>query len=198
MNSFNVHSGENITSAEELRVLVGAPHEAVVKKSIAQIDDHILNYISKSPLFFLSTSNAEGRCDVSPRGDSPGFVHVLDDQTLTYPELNGNRRIDSMLNIVSNPYIGMLFLIPGMEEVLRINGRASIFRKGKLLEQTQEKGITPLLTVLVKVEECFIHCPRALKSSAIWETETWLDKEQLPSRKEMFYAHLKINGMTLK
>ena len=190
---------DRVTSAEELRALVGEPHESVVKKSIAMIDEHIRNYLAMSPLFFLSTSGADGTCDVSPRGGGPGFVRVLDDRRLLYPEKPGNRRADSMLNILSNPHVGMLFMIPGQNEVLRINGKAAITRNRELLEPLAADGGTPPpLGVVVEVEECFVHCPRALQFAGIWNTAGWPAKEKLPSIREMFLAHIRINGLTLE
>ncbi|MFS0727985.1 MSMEG_1061 family FMN-dependent PPOX-type flavoprotein [Paenibacillus sp. 1P07SE] len=186
-----------ITDPEQLRELVGAPHEAVVKKSIAQIDEHIRHFLSRSPLFFVSTTDKLGWCDVSPRGDEPGFVKVLDDRRLIYPERPGNRRVDSLLNLLDNPRLGMLFIIPGMQEVLRINGRAAITQQTELIAAQGFSGKTPQLAVIVEVEECFIHCPRALKTSGVWTYEEWLAKEELPSVSEMFQAHLAINGMKL-
>lgn len=189
---------DQVTSVEALRQLIGVPNEAVVKKSIAQMDDHIRNYLNKSPLFFLSTANAEGHCDVSPRGDAPGSVHVLDNHRLIYAERPGNKRIDSLLNILSNPQVGMLFIIPGQEQVLRINGKAWITQNQELLQPLQWNGTVPKLGVIVEVQEAFVHCPRALKQAGIWDKETWLPENELPSIQEMFQAHLKINGMTLK
>jgi len=168
---------DRIASAEELRSLVGVPHETVVKKTIAQVDSHVAAYLARSPLFFLSTANAAGRGDVSPRGDEPGFVKVLDDRHIIYPERMGNRRVDSLLNMLENPQVGMVFLIPGMEEVVRINGVATITKKAGLLAQQGWTGKTLNLGVVVKVEECFVHCPRALKHAGVWKTETWPSPE---------------------
>lgn len=189
---------DRITSADELRSLVGVPHETVVKKTIAQVDSHVRQYLSKSPLFFLSTANSEGKGDVSPRGDEPGFVKVLDDHHLIYPERMGNRRVDSMLNILENPQIGMIFVIPGLEEVLRINGTATLTKNAELLAQQEWRGKTLNIGVVVKVEECFIHCPRAFKQAGLWNTSSWPEKETVPSILEMFRAHLQINGVQLK
>lgn len=197
MDNFTKYTDEFVTSVDELRELTGEPHEAVIKKVIAQIDDQARNYISKSPLFFLSTANAEGHGDVSPRGDTPGFVRVLDNKVLVFPQRSGNRRVDSLTNILTNPQVGLLFLIPGMDEVLRVNGRACIIRDQSILEAMQLNGVTPALGVMVEVEECFVHCPRALKSSKLWDPESWLNKEEQPSVKDIFHAHLKINGMTV-
>lgn len=186
-----------ITSLEELRQYTGEPHEHIMKKSISIVDQHVAYYVSLSSLFFLATSDADGRCDVSPRGDGPGFVKVLDDKYLIFPERHGNRRADSLCNILQNPQIGMIFLIPGMDEVLRVNGRARITNDAALLEQMEWSGKTMGLGVVVEVEECFVHCPRALKQGGAWKQDQWADTEQFPSTKEMFLAHLRLNGIEL-
>lgn len=187
-----------IVSADQLQALVGEPHEAVVKKSVSQMEEHVRHFLSLSPLFFLSSSNAAGRCDTSPRGDDAGFVKPLDDFRLVYPERPGNRRIDSLLNLLENPQVGMLFVIPGMQEVLRINGRAALTTNAELIEQMDWSGKTPALAVVVEVQECFIHCPRALKQSGVWDTEKWPKPEELPSTSDMFKAHLRMNGYEAK
>lgn len=197
MNNFN-WSERSIRSEKELREIVGTPHEAVVKKTISIIDDQSKNYLSLSPILFLSTSDEKGKCDVSPRGDQPGFARVADQKRLIIPEKPGNRRADSMMNILSNPQVGLVFLIPGMEDLLRINGRACIMRTADLPDEWKQEGDSSLLSIVVEVEECFIHCPRALKKSGIWKTDSWPQKEQLPSANQMFRAHLKLNGMILE
>ncbi|TYP71101.1 MSMEG_1061 family FMN-dependent PPOX-type flavoprotein [Paenibacillus methanolicus] len=187
-----------ITSAEELQEIVGQPHDAVVSKTVGVLDDGIERYLEMSPIFFLASAGASGRADVSPRGDETGFVKVLDERHLIFPDRMGNRRIDSLLNIADNPQVGMIFLIPGLNEVLRINGRAYVTRSEELIAAQQWKGKTTGMAVIVEVEEAFVHCPRALKQSGIWSGETWPDKETLPSTLEMFKAHLKISGYELK
>ncbi|WP_308636270.1 MSMEG_1061 family FMN-dependent PPOX-type flavoprotein [Paenibacillus silvisoli] len=188
---------EIIDSMERLRELVGVPHEAVVKKTIDHIDDHVRAYLAKCPLFFMATSNAEGQCDVSPRGDKPGFVHVLDDHTLAFPERMGNRRVDSMINLLSNPRLGMICILPGMNEVLRINGKAQMIRNEPLLQSMAINGRQPQFAVKVTVEECFIHCPRALNTSDVWKTETWLEKQEHPNIQKMFEDHITRNGYVI-
>lgn len=175
--------------------MVGEPHEHVRNKAISYVDSHVQNFVSMSPLFFLSTSDQEGKSDVSPRGDEAGFVKVLDQFRLVYPERPGNRRIDSLMNILTNPGVGMLFLIPGMNEVLRINGTASITKDAEFIESMNWSGKTIGAAVIVDVEECFIHCPRAFKQAGLWDSETWVQSEDLPSSSEMFRAHLQINGL---
>jgi PPOX class probable FMN-dependent enzyme len=187
-------SEHRVRFAEELRELVGTPHEAVVKKSIQLIDDHARNFIAKSSLLFLASSNEKGQCDVSPRGDAPGFAYVANEKQLIIPERPGNRRADSLLNILLNPHVGLIFIIPGMQEVLRVNGRAVIIKEHVVLQELQLNEKTPVIGIAVEVEECYIHCPRALKSSSIWDANTWPPVESHPSVQEMFQAHLKING----
>jgi PPOX class probable FMN-dependent enzyme len=138
---------DRITSEEDLREIVGTPHELVKQKTISFIDTQAKRFISNSPLMFLSTSDSEGNCDVSPRGDEPGFVHVLNENQLVIPDRPGNRRLDSILNIISNAHVGLIFLIPGMEEVLRINGRAFITKKQSILSMMSVKGTAPTFQI---------------------------------------------------
>lgn len=195
MNKLDIQSYA-VQSLEELRTLVGTPHEAVVKKSTGMISDEAKRFIDQSPMMFLSTSSLDGACDVSPRGDKPGFVHVANPQQLVIPERPGNKRVDSLCNILENPHAGLLFIIPGMEEVLRANGRAAVIKEHPVLDLLKLGNKAPLLGILVDVEECFIHCPRALKHSGIWDRDSWPAKEQLPSSMEIFQAHLKLSGYT--
>lgn len=187
-----------VTSEDELREIIGTPHKLVANKSISLLDNHCKNFISMSSLLFLSTSDADGNCDVSPRGDIPGSIKVLNDYQLVIPDRPGNRRVDLTLNILSNPHIGIIFIIPGLEEVLRINGRASIIQNKDILSTMSLKGKPPLLGIGVDVEECFIHCPRALKASSVWNPEMWSTKEEVPSVMEIFRDHLQINGMKIE
>ncbi|MGO4886338.1 MSMEG_1061 family FMN-dependent PPOX-type flavoprotein [Anaerobacillus sp. MEB173] len=188
---------QSITTEEELREIVGTPHKLVEKKSISILDEHCKAFIKMSPLLFLATADAAGKCDVSPRGDQPGTVHVLNETQLVIPDRPGNRRLDSILNILSNPHVGLVFLIPGLEEVLRINGRATIIKDKQILSEMKLKNQAPSIGIGVDVEECFIHCPRALKESNVWNRDTWENEENLPTLMEIFQAHLKINGIEM-
>jgi PPOX class probable FMN-dependent enzyme len=183
-----------VGSLEELREMVGTPHEAVVLKSISMIDEEAESFIAQSPMVFVSSSNGIGQCDVSPRGDEAGFVYVANSGQLIIPDRPGNKRVDTLSNILENPHVGLLFIIPGMEEVMRVNGKAYLIRDHAVLENLTFKGKAPTIGIVVEVEECFIHCPRALKQAGIWDTGSWPDKEALPSSKDMFHAHLRING----
>ena len=187
-----------VTSQAVLREMIGTPHELVIKKTVSVIDEYCKKFIAMSPLLFLATADAAGNCDVSPRGDQPGSVYVVNDYQLVIADRPGNKRVDSLFNIVANPHVGLIFLIPGLEEVLRINGRATIIKNKDILSNMSLKGKPPLLGIGVDVEECFIHCPRALKESNIWNPEEWPYKEGIPSMMDIFRAHLKINGVELK
>lgn len=186
----------NVISSEgELRSLLGYPNELVQNKVISHLDKHCLEFISKSPFLVMATSDDKGMCDVSPRGDAPGFVEVLDETHIVIPERPGNRKIDSMKNILSNPKIGLIFIIPGLEETLRINGNACIIRDEDMLKRMEANGKMPILGIGVAVEECFVHCAKAFKRSKLWNQHTWLSKERLPNIAEMIADHVKLPGI---
>ncbi|MET3505248.1 pyridoxamine 5'-phosphate oxidase family protein [Halalkalibacter oceani] len=183
---------QTIDSEEELREIVGFPSKLVKNKVISHLDSHCKEFIAKSPFLLISTADEEGFCDVSPRGDKPGFVYILDDKHLIIPERPGNRRIDSMRNILSNARIGLIFIIPGMEETLRVNGKATLVKDEDLLDKMKVNERQPLLAIGVEVEECFIHCAKAFKRSGLWDADSWPEKETLPSAAKILSAHSKI------
>ncbi|MFE1245048.1 pyridoxamine 5'-phosphate oxidase family protein [Fictibacillus sp. NPDC058756] len=187
---------ECITSQEELRNLLGNPSLRGQNKVISTIDQHCRVFIGKSPFLVLATSDADGNCDSSPRGDAPGFVYVLDDKHLIIPDRPGNKRVDSMFNILANPRVGLLFLIPGMSETLRINGEAAIIRDEDILGKMAVNGKTPLLGIAVKVEQCFMHCGKAFKRSGLWEPDRWPAKENLPNAAKILADHVNLPEMT--
>jgi uncharacterized protein len=189
---------ELIHSEEEIRTLIGFPSQLVERKMITYIDHNCEEYISKSPFLVVSSSDSSGKCDVSPRGDMPGFVKVLNEKYLIIPERPGNKRIDSMRNILENPNVGLLFIIPGLGETLRVNGKACLVRDDELLEQMSVNGRKPLLGIGIEVEECFIHCAKAFKRSGLWETSFWADKESLPSASKIIYEHAKLPGSSVE
>lgn len=184
-----------ISSQEELRTLLGSPSLRGQNKVISIIDEHCKEFIGKSPFLVLATSDADGNCDSSPRGDAPGFVYVLDNQHLIIPDRPGNKRVDSMFNILENPKVGLLFLIPGMDETLRINGEATIIRDEDILEKMAVNGKAPLLGIVVKVEQCFMHCGKAFKRSGLWEPEKWSAKEEMPNAAKIIADHVNLPGM---
>lgn len=183
-----------VTSIERLREILPepGPDSRVRRKELRFIDPHARNFISRSPFVVLSTSSADGRCDATPRGDAPGFVKVLDETTLIIPDRPGNRRLDSMENILSNPRAGLLFMIPGMDETLRVNGRAAITEDPALLEPLAMQGKVPLLGIIVEVEELYFHCARAFRRSRLWEPETWMDRSEMPTLGQIIADQLKL------
>jgi len=186
-----------IDSEQQLRELCGYPNEVVQNKSITAIDHHCRDFIARSPLIFVATSDSSGNCDVSPRGDAEGFVLVVDDKHLVIPERPGNRRFDSLRNLISNPRVGLIFIIPGLEETLRINGRASIIKDPLLLNQMEAHGKTPILGIGVEVEECYIHCAKAFKRSHLWDNQYWPPKENLPKPAAIIAEHAKQLGVSV-
>jgi PPOX class probable FMN-dependent enzyme len=187
-----------VTGEEELRALLGTPSERAVKKESAVVDEAGRNFIAHSPFLLLGTSNAAGQCDVSPKGDQPGFVHVLDERHLVIPDRPGNKRLDGMKNLLQNPHVGLIFLIPGREETLRVNGRASIVRDEDVLVTLAARGKQPVLAIGVEVEECFFHCPKAFRRSGLWEPDAWPDRALLPSMACVLYEKLQPAGKTLE
>ncbi|MCX7571207.1 pyridoxamine 5'-phosphate oxidase family protein [Tumebacillus sp. DT12] len=185
-----------VSSAQELHDLLGEPSLLSANKVIHHLDEHVRHFLSLSPFVTISTADRDGHCDASPRGDAPGFVHVLDEKRLVIPERPGNKRIDSIRNILANPRIGLLFLIPGLNETLRINGRAVVVRDADLLAKMAVNGRSPLFGIVVEVEECFLQCAKALMRSKIWKPETWLAREQLPNPAQILADHVKLPGVT--
>ncbi|MDZ5474197.1 pyridoxamine 5'-phosphate oxidase family protein [Bacillus sp. 31A1R] len=187
-----------VQSEEELRELLGFPSETVKNKSINFLDEHCKHFIQKSPFLMLGTSDKDGNCDTSPRGDHPGFVLIADDQHMIIPERPGNRRMDSLRNILSNPQVGLIFMIPGLEETLRINGTAKITKDEELLLKMTAFGKTPQLGIVVKVEECYLHCAKAFKRSKLWNPESWLEQEELPHPAKILADHVNLPGVDEK
>ncbi|UZJ77938.1 pyridoxamine 5'-phosphate oxidase family protein [Fictibacillus sp. KU28468] len=181
---------------EKLRSLCGTPSIRAENKVISYLDQHCREFIGMSPFLTLATCDSEGRCDVSPRGDIPGFVTVLDEHHLFIPERLGNKRMDSAQNILTNPGTGLLFMIPGLGETLRVNGKAFICRDKELLELSTVNGKLPLFGIVVKAEECYLHCAKAFIRSGLWCPESWEPKESLPSAAKMLAAHMNIPNMS--
>ncbi|MDP9952387.1 MULTISPECIES: MSMEG_1061 family FMN-dependent PPOX-type flavoprotein [Streptomyces] len=164
-------------SAEELRELLGTPHPIVIDKVHDRLTDDDVAMLARSPFCTMATSDADGNCDATPRGDAPGFTHVLDRSTIALPDRPGNRRADSFHNILANPRVGLLYLIPGAMDVLRVNGRAHIVTDGPFFDAMTVKGQRPKLALIVRIEEIYRHCPASLKRSGVWAPETWTGAE---------------------
>jgi hypothetical protein len=180
---------EVITSQEQIREVIGHPSERVVNKAISILDEHCRALIAKSPFLLIASTDQSGNMDISPKGDPPGFVQVLDDKTLAIPDRPGNRRADTFLNILQNPGVGLLFLIPGQRETLRISGTAKIVRDAWLLEKMVIQGKKPNFAIVVTVKEAFLHCAKCIIRSHLWEPEHWPDLEGLPSLARILIDH---------
>lgn len=180
---------ERIESAAALRAIIGPPVERSVRKEIARLDAHCRALIAASPFVLVASSDAAGRVDVSPKGDPAGFVLVLDDETLAIPDRPGNRRADTFANVLENPHVGLLFVIPGKLETLRVNGRASIVATPWLRERMAVAGRVPALALAVHVEQAFIHCGKCMIRSKLWEHEAWADTSALPSQAQCLVDH---------
>jgi len=161
--------------------LAGAPSERAQLKDRRGLDAESRRFIALAPFLLISTSAADGTCDVSPKGDAPGFVRVLDDARLVIPERNGNKRFDSMKNLLANPHIGLLLVVPGSEYTLRVNGRAWITHDPSLLDSMTAEGVAPKLAVGVEVQEAYFHCVKSFRRSKLWAKESWPAAEALPS-----------------
>jgi PPOX class probable FMN-dependent enzyme len=187
-----------VTSEQELREIVGVPGDRSKLKELQRLDAHCRAFIARSPFVIVATSGADGTCDVSPKGDAPGFVHVLDDRRLVIPDRPGNKRLDGMLNLLANPHIGLIFIVPGRQETLRVNGRAWITRTTELLSLMAFNGKTPLLGIGVEVEQCFLHCPKAFLRSRLWKQESWPSADALPSMACVLFDQIRPGGTTLQ
>jgi uncharacterized protein len=176
-----------VTSEALLRELYGQPGERAVAKERPVLNEDCRAFVAHSPFLVMGTAGADGRCDVSPKGDAPGFVVVLDDQHLAIPDRLGNNRLDGLRNVVDNPHVGLIFFIPGREDTLRVNGRARIVRDEALLERLAVAGKRPVTALVVEVEQCFMHCARAFKRAGLWEPERWPDASNVRSMQRMIW-----------
>ena len=171
----------SLASYEKLRTVYKPPAPRAAQKVIDHLDVHCRNFIALSPLCVLSTADADGQADASPRGDPPGFVRVLDKKTLLLPDRPGNNQVDSLQNIVQNRGVGLLFFVPGMNETLRVKGKAEIVTDGELLEASEVGSRAPLSGLKVTVEEAFLHCGRSLIRSRLWDPDVRIDRSQYPT-----------------
>lgn len=177
-----------ISTVAELEELIGGPPLPWIgDKARARLDAIDVEWIARSPFLLVATSAADGTCDVSPKGDPPGFVRVLDDSTLAIPERPGNRRVDGFRNMLANPHVGLIFLVPGRTDTLRVNGRVRLVRDAPYLDDMVVKGHRPLLAAEVAVEEVYYHCAKAFLRADLWRHEQW-QPDALPSRARIVQA----------
>ena len=177
----------SIHSVEELRGLYSQPTDRALKKQLAHLDRHCRGFIALSPYVVLCTSSAAGDLDASPRGGSPGFCKVADDHTLLMPDRPGNNRLDSFSNIIETGRIGLLFFLPGVDEMLRVNGTAELRSDEALCRQCVEQGKAPRVVVAVSVKEAYLHCAKAIMRSGLWKAESQVPRSVLPTMGQMIH-----------
>lgn len=178
-----------ITSMEALRARYGAPSPRAIAKQLDRLDGHCRAFIALSPFLVLATEGPDGLGDATPRGDHPGFVAVRDDRTLIIPDRPGNNRLDSLLNIVARPGVGILFLVPGVDETLRVNGEAVIEDEADLCAAHAVDGRVPTTVLVVTVREAYLQCGKALIRSKLWSPEGRIQRSMLPSAGEILKDH---------
>ena len=174
---------------DELREFYDAAMERAVRKDIGHLDEMCRRLIAAAPMLFVATYSGEGQCDVSPRGGPPGFVTVLDDHHLGIPDATGNRRLDTLENVVASGRAGVIFVIPGRDTTLRVNGRACVTARPELLERLTPVGKPPRTAIVIEAEEVYAHCPKAFVRSKLWDPATWPDPSSLPTPAEVSVAH---------
>ena len=174
-----------VENEDGLRDIMGPTMDIAVHKSRQKLDQHCKAFIGRSPFLCLGTSNAQGKADVSPRGDPPGFVQVIDDNHLFIPDRPGNNRLDTMTNIVENPNVGLLFIIPGFNDTLRVNGTARIVQDDDKAEKAKIRGKAPKVGIMVEVDEVFLHCAKAFMRSKLWDPSKFQDRGDFPTLANM-------------
>lgn len=185
---------DHVATREGLRAVIGEVPTSAVQKELTELDPLCRSYIERSPFVLLGTAGADGHVDISPKGDSPGFVRVLSPSLLAIPDRPGNRRLDSMLNLLERPEVGLIFLVPGHGETLRIRGRARIVQDAALRESMSVHGKVPKLALLVAVHTAFIHCPKCVMRSHLWQPDEWPDVSDLHGIRRAMKKHARLEG----
>jgi hypothetical protein len=170
-----------ITSHDQLRDLIGEASENTRQKKITRIEEHARTIIEHSPMVLLATSAPDGTCDVSPRGDPAGSVLILDEHTLVLADRPGNRLADSLTNMIDNPHAGLLFVVPGMTETLRVNGRVTMVSDAPFFERLLVRGKRPRLAIMLHIEDVYMHCAKAFLRSSLWDPSTWPPRSDIPT-----------------
>jgi uncharacterized protein len=185
-----------VASDDELGTLYGQPVEAVTNKIIDRLDRHCRDFIARAPFVLVATADKDGSCDVSPKGGAAGFVHVLDDRRLAIPDAPGNKLVYSLRNVVRTRRAGLLFLIPGLDETLRVNGRACLTRDPELLDRLSGAERPPRVAIGVEVDEAFLHCAKAFRRSSLWRPDGWPEIDGLASPAQIWRDHMALDLTT--
>ena len=172
-------SDHRIETVAQLQALIGQPNPLTPKKLLSALDEAAIDFISRSPFIVLATADADGNQDASPKGDGPGFVMVEDARTIVIPERKGNRLMCSLRNVLANPRVGIIFLVPGTDETFRVNGSAELTADPDLLVRLSARGAPALLAIRVTVQECFFHCAKAFIRSQLWKPESWSERRKI-------------------
>jgi len=183
-----------VSSEEQLRAVIGHPHQRTLDKELSVIDDVSRSFIAHAPFVFVASAGETGMLDISPKGDPQGFVRVLDARTLAIPDRLGNRRLDTFRNVLRNPHVGLIFVIPGITYTIRVSGQAIIVRDVKLRDQMMVKGKAPDHVMVVAVTHVLSHCPKCMIRSGFWDPERWPDTRELPTFAEALIAHAKLQN----
>ena len=186
---------EFVTSHDELRSIYKTPRpdDGSIRKELKRLDGHCKSFIARSPFVLIGSSDGQGNADVTPKGDKPGFAAILDDSTIAIPDRPGNNRLDTLENIIRNPAVGLLFLIPGMNETLRVNGDARITVDVALRERLAVDGKPPLSVVVVTVKAAYMHCAKAFMRSELWKPESWPERNSMPTLGEILRDQLAVD-----
>ncbi len=182
-----------VTTAEEIAATLGEQFDSQVNKVIDHIDDHCRAWIERSPFVVVSSASATGALDVSPKGDPPGFVRVLDPKTLALPDRPGNHRADTFLNVLENPQVGLMFVVPKRREVVRVSGTALVVRDEPLLDSMAVNDKVPTLALLVHVQEAMFHCGKSMMRSHMWEPDLWGPVDGLPTYGRALVDHAELD-----
>ena len=181
MKGFKVDPKFAVTDETSLRSLFHATHPLAALKCQGSLDKHAQAFIMRSPFLCIGTQALDGKVDVSPRGDPVGFVKILDENTLAIPDRPGNNRLDTLVNILANPSVGLLFIVPGFDDTLRVNGQASLVTDPEILESMSVDGRIPKLAIVVEVREVFLHCAKAFRRSHLWDPAHFQNRSEMPS-----------------
>ncbi|WP_051829649.1 MULTISPECIES: MSMEG_1061 family FMN-dependent PPOX-type flavoprotein [Streptomyces] len=195
---FSALSAGALTDPAQLREVYEQPGDHARRKQVDHLHEVAKRLIACASLVFVASTDAAGRCDVSPRGGPAGLVSVLDDHTLAIPDATGNKRLDTLHNILENGRVGLLFVVPGRDTTLRVNGRACVSTDPELLRQLTAVGKPPRSAIVVGVEEVYAHCPKSLMRGSAWKPENWLAKDAQPTSAEVTLSHLRDESLTIE